>query len=51
MANANSTVERTAESHPKAELTDHEVELLRELAENGMTCVQIAARFEEQSRH
>lgn len=34
------------ESHPRAKLSDHEVDLIRELAEDGMSYQQIAEKFE-----
>lgn len=37
---------RIGESHPRARLTDHEVALIAELAEDGMSYKQIAERFE-----
>ena len=37
---------RIGESHPRAKLTDHEVDLIRELAEQGLTHEQIARKFE-----
>lgn len=36
---------RRGESHPKAVLTDHEVELVRMLRSNGMSFGQIAAKM------
>ena len=37
---------RVGESHPKARLTDHEVDLLFALYEQGLTIVEIATKFE-----
>lgn len=38
---------RIGESHPNADLTDHEVDLIRELREkDGMGYAQLAAKFE-----
>jgi hypothetical protein len=37
---------RIGESHPRAVLTDHEVDLIRELAEQGLTYGQIAEKFD-----
>ena len=37
---------RIGESHPRAKLTDHEVDLIRELAEEGLTYEDIARKFE-----
>jgi len=37
---------RVGETHHNAKLTDHEVELIRLLHEGGMTCVEIASKFE-----
>jgi DNA-directed RNA polymerase specialized sigma24 family protein len=37
---------RIGETHPRAKLTDHEVDLIRELAEEGMTHREIAAKFD-----
>jgi DNA-binding CsgD family transcriptional regulator len=36
---------RRGENHPKAILTDHEVELVRRLRDGGMSLGQIAAKF------
>ncbi len=36
---------RPGQEHPRATLTDHEVELIRQLAESGMTQTEIAAKF------
>jgi len=44
MADANST--RIPATHPRAALTEHEVDLLRELIENGMSLREIAKKFE-----
>jgi len=37
---------RVGEDHPRAKLSDHEVELIRELHEGGMSCAEIARKFE-----
>jgi DNA-binding NarL/FixJ family response regulator len=37
---------RRGENHPKVTLTDHEVELVRELRDSGMSFGQIAAKFD-----
>ena len=37
---------RIGESHPRAKLTDHEIDLIRELAEDGLSVAQIAEKFE-----
>lgn len=37
---------RIGESHPRARLTDHEIDLIRELAEEGMSYREIAQKFE-----
>ena len=37
---------RIGESHPKCNLTDHEVDLIRELYEDGMSISEIARKFE-----
>lgn len=37
---------RIGESHPRARLTDHEIDLIRELAEEGMSYTKIAEKFE-----
>lgn len=37
---------RVAEDHPRARLTDSEVELIRELHGEGMSYVQLAVKFE-----
>lgn len=34
------------ENHPMATLTDHEVELIRQLRESGMTFASLANKFE-----
>jgi len=39
---------RIGETHPRAKLTDHEIDLIRELAEDGMTYQEIAAKFDLQ---
>jgi len=36
---------RPGQDHPLAKLTNHEVELIRQLAEGGMPQTQIAAKF------
>lgn len=37
---------RRGENHPKAVLTDHEVELVRKLRDEGMSFGQISAKFD-----
>lgn len=37
---------RRGENHPKAILTDHEVELVRRLRTDGMSFAKIAAKFD-----
>jgi len=37
---------RVGEDHPRATLTDHDVELIRKLAEGGMLYRDIAAKFD-----
>lgn len=37
---------RIGENHPRALISDHDVELIRELAEGGMPYAEIAAKFE-----
>jgi len=37
---------RVGEDHPRAKLSDHEVELMRELHEGGMSCAEIGRKFE-----
>ena len=37
---------RVGETHHNAKLTDHDVELIRLLHEDGMNCVEIAKKFE-----
>lgn len=37
---------RIGESHPRAKLTDHEVDLVHELVEEGMSLRQIAQKLE-----
>lgn len=34
------------EAHPRARLTDHEVELIRQLREQGMSLSKLADKFE-----
>ena len=38
--------QRCGETHPNARLTDHDVELMRQLHEDGMQCSEIAEKFE-----
>lgn len=45
------TGRRVGESHPKAILTDNDVEMIRALhEEHGLTCLEIAEKFET-SKH
>lgn len=37
---------RIGQDHPRAKLTDHEVDLIRQLAEEGMSSYAIAEKFE-----
>ena len=37
---------RIGENHPRALISDHDVELIRKLAEGGMRYAEIAAKFE-----
>ena len=37
---------RVGETHHNSKLTDHEVELIRLLHEDGMSCAEIAGKFE-----
>lgn len=37
---------RVGETHHRAKLTDHDVELIRLLHEDGMSCTEIATKFE-----
>lgn len=37
---------RRGEQHPKVKLTDHEVELVRQLREAGMSLGMLASKFE-----
>lgn len=37
---------RVGDSHHNARLTDHEIELLRQLREEGMKVVELAAKFD-----
>jgi predicted DNA-binding protein (UPF0251 family) len=46
MVPVNDARRRIGESHPGAVLTDHEVELVHELAEQGMTLAEIARKME-----
>ncbi len=41
---------RIGESHPRATLTKHEIELVRELAEQGMPYLDIAAKFDRPAK-
>lgn len=52
---------RIGETHPRAKLTDHEIDLIRELAEpeldakgkviqRGLTYAEIAAKFDEEGK-
>jgi hypothetical protein len=38
--------QRCGETHPNARLTDHDVELMRQLHEGGMQCSKIAHKFD-----
>lgn len=42
---------RCGESNPKAKLTDHEVELIRQLRELGLSLKEIAEKFDDVSIH
>ena len=42
---------RIGESHPRAVLTDHEVELLLELREQGFSYSWLAKKFEISKKH
>jgi len=42
----NESGRRIGESHPRAKLSDHEIDLIRQLAEEGLTVAQIARKFE-----
>ena len=46
MVKVRSRVKRVGQNHPKAKLTDHEVELMRRLRDEGMTYLQLAEKFE-----
>jgi DNA invertase Pin-like site-specific DNA recombinase len=37
---------RIGESHPASKLTDHEIDLIRELYDDGMSISEIARKFE-----
>jgi DNA invertase Pin-like site-specific DNA recombinase len=37
---------RVGEDHQRAKLSNHEIELIRQLREQGMTCRAIAEKFE-----
>ena len=41
---------KIGKSHPRAELTDHEIDLIRELHEQGMSYEQIEKKFERTAR-
>lgn len=41
---------RRGEDHPKANLTDHEVELVRQLHDSGTGYKKLAAKFEQPLR-
>jgi hypothetical protein len=47
MAAKHSTDTTTTKPTPRAKLTDHEVALVHEMLEDGMTYQQMAARIEE----
>ena len=49
MADTNSTETPIQAARPRAQLTDHEVDLIRELAEDGMTYEEIAEKFAPKS--
>ena len=36
----------SGEKHPRSKMTDHEVELVRELKDAGLTYIEIAQKFE-----
>lgn len=42
---------RVGETHGRAKFTDHEIELIRQLKENGMSAVDIAAKMECSKRY
>jgi len=42
---------RIGESHPRARLTDHEIDLIRELHEEGLGYKKIAVKFETSPGH
>ena len=42
---------RVGESHHRAKLTDHEIDLIRDLYEDGMSVSEIARKFEIQKSH
>lgn len=46
MAPVNDSRRRIGEQHPRAVLTDHEVELVHELHEQGMALAEIARKME-----
>ena len=46
MVMVNDLGRRIGETHPRAVLTDHEVDLVLDLHEDGMTLTEIAAKFE-----
>lgn len=41
---------RVGDSHPKAKLTEHEVELIRKLHSDGLTYATLAEKFEASIR-
>lgn len=41
---------RIGESHPRGKFTDKEIDMIRELADEGLTYRQIAAKFDEPGR-
>lgn len=42
---------RVGESHGRAKLTDHEIDLMRQLKEEGMSAKEIAEKFEVSKRY
>lgn len=47
----NDSGHRIGESHPRAKLTDHEVDLLVQLREEGMGVNELAEKFEVHRTH
>lgn len=51
MVAVNDRGRRIGESHPRAKLDDHEIDLIRELLEEGMSLGEAAAKFDISKKH